>query len=102
MSLLEQMEFLSVPLVPAMQANERTARDQENQVGSLGSLCSLIKNEMSYPVQQHDLHQFVVKCCDGVSVKTQQVIDHLLPVDDEQDIINGRVPAESLRLHIVA
>jgi hypothetical protein len=84
-----------------MLANERTARDQENRVSSLGSLGSLIKNEMSGRDRQNDLHQFVARCCEGGSVKAQLVIDHLLSADDEQDIINGMVPAESLRLHIL-
>lgn len=101
MSLLDHMEDSSVPLVPAMLVNERTARAQENQVGSLSSLGSLIKNEMSWRGQQHDLHQFVVGCCEGGGAKAQLVIDHLLSVNDEQDIINGMAAAESLRLHIV-
>lgn len=99
-SLLDHMEISSVPLVPAMLANERTTRDQENRVCSLCSLGSLMKNEMSGRGQQHDLQQFVLRCCEGGRVKAQLVIDHLLSVDDEQDIINGMVPAESLRLHI--
>ena len=97
-SLLEHMEASSVPLVPAMLTNERTARDQENRVSSLGSL---IKNEMSGRDRPNDLHQFVARCCEGECVKAQLVIDHLLSVDDEQDIINGMVPAVSLRLHIL-
>ena len=46
------------------------------------------------------LYQFVQGCCVGFPVKAQQAIDYLLSVDDEQDIINGMVPYESLRLHI--
>lgn len=99
-SLLEHMQSSSVPLVPATLSKERTAKDQENQVNSLGSPGSLIKNEMSKRGQLHDLHQFVEKCCEGLCVKAQLVIDHLLSVNDEQDIINRMIPAESLRLHI--
>ncbi|MCC5792828.1 MAG: hypothetical protein JJT82_09525 [Legionellaceae bacterium] len=47
-----------------------------------------------------DLYHFVQRCCVGFSVNGQQVIDHLLSVDDEQDIINGDTPADSLQLHI--
>lgn len=43
---------------------------------------------------------FVGQCCIGLPVNAQQVIEHLLSVDDEQDIINGEIPEESLRLHI--
>ena len=50
--------------------------------------------------QTIDLHQFVTRCCSGLQIAPQQVIDRLLSVDDEQDIINGLVSAESLRLHI--
>ncbi len=101
-SLLEHMESSSIPLVPARLSKERTAKDQENQEGSLGSLSSLIKSEMNRQGQRHDLYQFVVRCCEGLRVKAQLVIDRLLSVEDEQDIINGMVPAESLRLHIEA
>jgi hypothetical protein len=47
-----------------------------------------------------DLFDFVSSSCGGQKVEPQQVIDRLLSVEDEQDIINGSVPAESLRLHI--
>lgn len=47
-----------------------------------------------------DLFKFVEKCCRNLQVEPQQVIDHLLSLDDEQDIINGQVPAETLQLHI--
>jgi hypothetical protein len=43
---------------------------------------------------------FVEKCCIGLPVNAQLVIEHLLSVDDEQDIINDEIPEESLRLHI--
>ena len=47
-----------------------------------------------------DLFDFVSSCCGGHKVDPQQVINRLLSVEDEQDIINGLVPPESLRLHI--
>ena len=47
-----------------------------------------------------DLYHFVQRCCIGFSVNAQQVIVHLLSVEDEQDIINGATPADALRLHI--
>lgn len=50
--------------------------------------------------QSINLHQFVQRCCAGFAVCPQQVIDQLLSKDDEQDIINGDIPAESLQLHI--
>ena len=50
--------------------------------------------------QSVNLHQFVQRCCLGLPLTDQQVIDELLSPDDEQDIINGDVPLEVLRLHI--
>ena len=47
-----------------------------------------------------DIINFVEKCCVNLKIETQQVIDGLLSTDDEQDIINGYIPVESLRLHI--
>lgn len=47
-----------------------------------------------------DLINFVEKCCVNLKIEPKQVIDGLLSSDDEQDIINGDIPAESLRLHI--
>ena len=46
------------------------------------------------------LTRFVEQCCIGLPVNAQQVVEHLLSVDDEQDIINDEIPEESLRLHI--
>ena len=50
--------------------------------------------------QPINLYQFVQRCCVGFSINTQQVIDHLLSENDEQDIINGQIPMGTLKLHI--
>ena len=50
--------------------------------------------------QSINLYQFVQRCCANFTIQPQQVIDHLLSIEDEQDIINGDIPAESLQLHI--
>ena len=47
-----------------------------------------------------DLFDFVSSCCIEHKVGPQQLIDLMLSVEDEQDIINGIIPAESLRLAI--
>ena len=47
-----------------------------------------------------DVHQFVTRCCLGFAVEPQEVIDRLLSIEDEQDIINGEILADSLKLHI--
>lgn len=49
---------------------------------------------------QVNLIEYVDRCCQGLSVTAQQVIDNLLSTEDEQDIINGDTPENSLRLHI--
>ncbi|WP_148110585.1 hypothetical protein [Legionella septentrionalis] len=53
------------------------------------------------PIEQNQsLIKFVQLCCDGASVTVDQVINSLLSEDDENDIVNGYVSKESLRLHI--
>lgn len=47
-----------------------------------------------------DLSKFFEKCCVNLQVEPQHVMDGLLSIDDEQDIINGNISEESLRLHI--
>ncbi len=49
---------------------------------------------------KENLIKFVQCCCIGFPVTAHQVIDNLLSSADEQDIINGAIPTESLRLHI--
>jgi hypothetical protein len=50
--------------------------------------------------QSIDLYQFVQRCCASFPVTAQQVIDHLLAIEDEQYIINGDTTADSLHLFI--
>lgn len=45
--------------------------------------------------EQH-LIEFVQHCCVGFTVSAQQVINLLLSIEDEQDIINGKMQIESL------
>ncbi len=47
-----------------------------------------------------NLVAFVIRCCTGFPVNAKQVIDYLLSVNDEEDIINGDIPSEAIRLHI--
>ncbi|KTD02656.1 hypothetical protein [Legionella feeleii] len=44
--------------------------------------------------------RYTEQCCLGLDVEAQEVIDRLLSIEDEQDIISGQIPMESLRLHI--
>ncbi|MDP3562227.1 MAG: hypothetical protein Q8R83_08645 [Legionellaceae bacterium] len=47
-----------------------------------------------------DLFDFVSVACVDFQVNSQLVIDRLLSVEDDQDIINGHIPVETLKLHI--
>ena len=47
-----------------------------------------------------DLIEFVQDCLKELDIKPQEVIDNLLCIEDEQDIINGNISPQSLRLHI--
>lgn len=49
-----------------------------------------------------NLNEFVSRCCHGLNVSTQYVIDNLLSLEDRQDIINGDIPAECARAIIKA
>src|SRR4051794_17368253 len=45
---------------------------------------------------KQNLIEFVQRCCIGLSVDAHQVIHFLVSTEDEQDIINGKIPRESL------
>lgn len=45
---------------------------------------------------EQNLIEFVQRCCIGLAADAQQVINLLLSLEDEQDIINGKIPRESL------
>ena len=62
--------------------------------------CVSVAEVATVAVTTSKLTRFVEKCCIGLPVNAQQVIEHLLSADDEQDIINDEIPEESLRLHI--
>ncbi len=50
--------------------------------------------------RQRQIIEFVQSCCGDFKINPQQVINGLLSIEDEQDIINGDVPKDSLTLHI--
>lgn len=47
------------------------------------------------PSEQH-LIEFVQHCCIGFASNAEQVINLLLSLEDEQDIINGKITVEAL------
>jgi hypothetical protein len=80
----------------SMSTTEPTKLTQHTSVGFVSTSAGhLHKN-----ITEKGLIDVVKKCCGGLQVDAQQVIDGLLSSDDEQDIINGNTPVESLRLHI--
>ena len=50
--------------------------------------------------QPINLHQFVTRCCYGLTVSSKQVIDNLLSFEDKADVKNGNITTSALRLHI--
>lgn len=43
---------------------------------------------------------FIKNCCPDYEGNHQEIIDDLLSKEDEQEIINGDIPTESLGLHV--
>lgn len=46
------------------------------------------------------LMELIIPACFNLPTNAEQVISNLLSSEDEEDIINGLIPAETLRLHI--
>lgn len=67
---------------------------------SVGSVSDPSKEFHKNIDKKIDLVGFVQECLKGINLQPQQVIDGLLSVEDELDIINRSVSAQSLRLHI--
>ncbi len=78
----------------------RTAQTKLTEPISVGSVSTTSGHFYKNITGKIVLGDFVRLCCDGLPVETQQVIDNLLSSIDEQDIMDGKTPIESLRLHI--
>lgn len=61
---------------------------------------SISENTQKNKAQQINLFDFVLRVCLDLEVTPQLVIDRLLSSEDEQDIINGLISVEMLKLHI--
>lgn len=74
-----------------------SATEQTIGAQSVAEVASVAVAPTFIPVtsEQH-LIKFVQHCCRGFPVNYQEVIDLLLSIEDEQDIINGLTPIESL------
>jgi hypothetical protein len=77
--------------------NKPTKLTQQSSVGFVSTSSEFFHKNMNKKIS---LLEFVKKCLNGFSINAQQIIDGLLSLEDEQDIINRNVPAESLLLHI--
>ncbi|KTD13979.1 hypothetical protein [Legionella israelensis] len=84
-------------IVDDMPQSKPTKLTQHPSVGFVSTTSEVFHKNMNEKI---DLIGFVNGCLKGFPIDAQQVIDGLLSLEDEQDIINGNVPAESLRLHI--
>lgn len=67
--------------------------------------CVSSVSSKSEPFQKNNtirlsLTKFVSECCINLLIDPQKVIYGLLSTDDEQDIINGVIPVESLVLAV--
>lgn len=74
-----------------------TKLTQQPSVGFVSTNCEIYHKSKAKKI---DLISFVRGCLYSFPIDAQQVVDGLLSLEDERDIINGHVPAESLRLHI--
>ncbi|WP_131795488.1 hypothetical protein [Fluoribacter gormanii] len=74
-----------------------SATEKTSEAESVAKVASVAVATSFAPItsQQH-LIEFVQHCCVGFSVSAQQVINLMLSIEDEQDIINGLTPIESL------
>ena len=74
-----------------------SATEQTIEAQSVAEVASVAVASIFIPLtsEQH-LIKFVQHCCRGFTVSAQEVINLLLSIEDEQDIINGEIPVESL------
>ncbi|MBL7479995.1 hypothetical protein [Legionella bononiensis] len=71
----------------------------ENQI----SAADLLRNKCGLSLEtlmKTQVIEFVQSSCQGFSVSTSYVLKHLLSSDDINDIADGNIPMETLKLHI--
>ena len=81
---------------------EETAKAELTKLtqSSVGFVSTNLESLHKNIIEEISMIDFVKKCCGKLPVEAQQVINGLLSSNDEQDIVNGNVLAESLYLHI--
>lgn len=74
-----------------------SATEQTISTESVAEVASVTVAASTVPLssEQH-LIEFVQHCCIGFASSAEQVINLLLSLEDEQVIINGKIPVESL------
>lgn len=70
------------------------------KVSCVGFVSTTSEHNHKNNAKKIDLFDFISRACVGFQVNPQLVIDSMLSVEDEQDIINDLIPAETLKLHI--
>lgn len=88
-------------LIDRMTATSATlvTKDTVNNVECVAGVTSVAVATLT-ELEKQQLTVFVEECCKSLPVNAQQVIEHLLSIDDELDIINGLISQDILRLHI--
>lgn len=84
-------------IVGDMPGSKPTKLTQQPSIAFVSTLSGVFHKNMNEKI---DLVGFVKGCLKDFPIDAQQVIDGLLPLEEEQDIINESVSAQSLRLHI--
>ena len=81
--------------------NKLNVKGSQASIEKLKPTISNHKAEILLILQRNQMiYSFIKNCCSDYEGNYQEIIDHLLSKEDEQDLINGDLPAESLRLHV--
>ncbi|BCA94337.1 hypothetical protein TUM19329_06980 [Legionella antarctica] len=81
--------------------NKLNVKGSQASIEKLKADISSHKPEILLRLQRNRIIlSFIKNCCPDYERNHQEIIDDLLSKEDEQDIINGDIPTESLRLHV--
>lgn len=81
--------------------NKLNVKGRQASIEKLRPTLSNHKAEILLMLQRNQMiYSFIKNCCPNYEGSYQEIIDYLLSKEDEQDIINGDISAEALRLHV--
>lgn len=81
--------------------NKLNVKGSKASIEKLRPTISNHKAEILLILQRNQIvYSFIQNCCPNYEGNYQEIIDYFLSKEDEQDIINGDIPTESLRLHV--